>query len=242
MADRPSQGHLLQPVRATEGDQGRRPRAVRPWSFACERAAIRRLDRAFQAFLPTRECRTEAGLPAVQGTWLVGLDRVAAEKGGARWDSVPHPKAHPRLPYGHRPCPRPPAPAVKGRVKTITAKREGDRWYVVLSCDDVPAEPLEPTGSAVGIDLGVASFLTTSTARTSRTRATSRRPRGGSPPPSGTSHARKRGSRRRKKTAAKVARLHGKVRRQRLDHAHKTALALVRDHDLIVHEDLRSPT
>ena len=29
------------------------------------------------------------------------------------------------------------------------------------------------------------------------------------------------------------------MRRQRLDHAHKTALALVRDHDLIVHEKLQ---
>ncbi|MDX6343692.1 MAG: putative transposase, partial [Trebonia sp.] len=38
---------------------------------------------------------------------------------------------------------------------------------------------------------------------------------------------------------AKVAGLHGKVRRQRLDHAHNTALALVRDHDLIVHEHLK---
>jgi putative transposase len=33
--------------------------------------------------------------------------------------------------------------------------------------------------------------------------------------------------------------LHGKVRRQHLDHAHHTALALVREHDLIVHEDLK---
>ena len=49
----------------------------------------------------------------------------------------------------------------------------------------------------------------------------------------------KRGSSRRKKTVTKVARLHCKVRRQRLDHAHNTALALVRDHDLIVHEDLK---
>ena len=47
----------------------------------------------------------------------------------------------------------------------------------------------------------------------------------------------KRGSNRRRKAVRKVAALHGKVRRTRLDHAHKTALALVRDHDVIVHED-----
>ncbi|MER7367546.1 hypothetical protein [Nonomuraea wenchangensis] len=38
---------------------------------------------------------------------------------------------------------------------------------------------------------------------------------------------------------ARVAALHSKVRRQRLDSAHKAALALVRAYDLIVHEDLR---
>src|SRR5580704_14689094 len=78
------------------------------------------------------------------------------------WDSVSHPTVtrvylrgigHVRV-HQHR--------AVKGSVKTITAKREGDRWYVIVSCDAVPAQPLEPVGSAVGIDLGVASFLTAS--------------------------------------------------------------------------------
>lgn len=36
----------------------------------------------------------------------------------------------------------------------------------------------------------------------------------------------------------KAAQLHAKVRRQRLDHAHRTALGLVRAHDVIAHEDL----
>ncbi|MFG3439960.1 RNA-guided endonuclease InsQ/TnpB family protein [Nonomuraea sp. NPDC047897] len=49
----------------------------------------------------------------------------------------------------------------------------------------------------------------------------------------------KRGSKRRRKAVARVAALHAKVRRQRLDHAHKAALALVRGYDVIVHEDLR---
>jgi putative transposase len=48
---------------------------------------------------------------------------------------------------------------VLGRVKTISVKRDNQRWYVLLSCDDVPPEPLERTGSVVGIDLGVKSFL-----------------------------------------------------------------------------------
>jgi putative transposase len=110
---------------------------------------------------------------------------------------------------------------------------------VILSCDDVPAQPLEPTGAPVGIDMGVASFLTTSDG----SHVPSPRHLAAAEERLATAHqglARKnRGSSRRKKAAAKVARLHGKVRRQRLDHAHNAAVALVRDHDLIVHEKLQ---
>jgi putative transposase len=129
--------------------------------------------------------------------------------------------------------------AVTGRVKTITAKREAGRWYVILSCDDVPTQPLDLAGAEAGIDMGVASFLTTSDSRhipnprrlavtTGRLAAAQR-----------DLARKKRGSGRRKKAAAGIARLHGNVRRQRLDHAHKTALAMVRNYDLIVHEDLK---
>jgi putative transposase len=208
------------------------------WSFNCERAAIRRLDEAFHAFFDRVESGQKPGYPRFKGRgWWDSIEWP--EKDGARWDSIPDPKVtrvylkgmgHVRV-HQHR--------AVKGRVKTITAKRESGRWYVVLSCDDVPAEPLEPTGSAAGIDLGVASFLTTSDgthvrnprhlAATSERLAAAQRDLA----------RKKRGSGRRRKSAAKVAGLHGKVRRQRLDHTHKTALALVRDYDVIVHEDLK---
>lgn len=108
-----------------------------------------------------------------------------------------------------------------------------------LSCDDVPAEPLESTGAAVGIDMGVAHFATASDG----THVTNPRHFAASAERLATAQRdlarKKRGSNRRRKTVAWVAALHGKVRRQRLDHAHKTALTLVRDHDLIAHEALQ---
>ena len=129
--------------------------------------------------------------------------------------------------------------AVRGTVKMVSVKREGSRWYVILACDDVAARPLPATGATVGIDMGVVSFLTTSDGKhvpnprplavaAARLTATQQ------------SLARKkRGSDRRRRAAARVAALHAKVRRYRLDHAHKTALALVREHDVIVHEALK---
>jgi putative transposase len=228
-----SQSAQLKEIRATDPEQYER------WPFSCERAAIRRLDRAFQGFYRRVKAGQKPGYPRFKGRGSWDSIEWPAEKGGARWDSVSHPTVtrvylrgigHVRV-HQHR--------AVKGSLKTITAKREGDRWFVIVSCDAVPAQALEPVGSAVGIDLGVASFLTASdggqvpnprhlAAVSERLAAVQR-----------DMACKKRGSNRRKKAAAKIPRLHGKVRRQRLDHAHKTALAIVRSHDLIVHEELQ---
>jgi putative transposase len=133
---------------------------------------------------------------------------------------------------------------VQGRVKTVTIKREGRRWYVVLACDNVPTEELPPTGAIVGIDMGVAHFLTTSDgehvanprflqamadelAEAQRHLATFPK------------RTRQRAKRHRA-AARKVAKLYGKIRRQRADFHHKTARALVADHDMIAHERLNT--
>jgi putative transposase len=227
-----SQDAQLKEIRAAD------PERYGRWSFTCERAAIKRLDHAFQAFFRRVKAGEKPGYPRFKGRgWWDSVEWPEGD--GAHWNSVLHPTVtrtyfkgigHIRV-HQHR--------AIKGRVKTITAKRENGRWYIILSCDDVPIEPLEPTGAVVGIDVGVASFLTTS----SETHIPNPRHLAASAGRLGEAQRnlarKKHGSNRRKKAAAQVAALHQKVRRQRLDHAHKTALALVRSHDLIVHEKLQ---
>lgn len=214
------------------------------WSFSSQQATLRRLDKAFAAFFRRIRSGENPGYPRFRGVnWFDTVD-FPKDGDGCRWDSTPHdPVTRVRLQgighvrvHQHR--------AVKGRVKTISVKREGKHWYVVLACDDVPAEPLPTTGAVVGIDLGIASFLTTSDGEhvpnprhgkaaaarlEAAQQALARFPR---------RKARNRTANH-ERAVQKVAVLHGKVRRQRLDHAHKTALALVRDHDLIAHEDLK---
>jgi putative transposase len=228
-----SQDAQLKEIRAAD------PERYGRWSFSCERAAIKRLDLAFQAFFRRCAIGEKPGYPRFKGRGWWDSIQWLDHGHGCRWDSAPHPSVtrvylmgvgHVRV-HQHR--------AVQGRVKTITTKRENGRWYVILSCDDVPAEPLDRVGAHIGIDMGVASFLTTSDgthvpnprhlAASAERLATAQR----------NLASKKHGSNRRKKAVAKVARLHGKVRRQRLDHAHKTALALIRTHDLIVHEELQ---
>jgi putative transposase len=134
--------------------------------------------------------------------------------------------------------------AVAGKVKTVSVKREGRKWFVVLTAEREQPEPLPATGSVVGIDLGIANFLADSgggfveNPRHGRRAAAkleaaqqdlSRFPR----------RKAKDRTKNHQRAVDKVAQLHGKVRRQRLDHAHKTALGLVREHDFIAHEDLK---
>lgn len=214
------------------------------WSFSSQQATLRRLDKAFQAFFRRVKAGQKPGYPRFKGVGHFDTVTFPKDGDGCRWDSTPHdPQTRVRLQgighvrvHQHRP--------IRGRVKTISVKREGNRWYAVLSCDDVPAEPLPATGAVVGIDMGTTHFLTTSDG------AHVAGPRFLDQAADELAEAQRhlatfpKRTRRRTKAhraaARRVAKLYARIRRRRLDHAHKTALTLVRDHDVIAHEKLNT--
>jgi putative transposase len=128
---------------------------------------------------------------------------------------------------------------LEGTPKTVTISREADGWYVCFSCADVPTQPLPATGQETGIDLGLEAFATLSDGtrifhpgwyrKAERALKTAQR----------RVSRRKNGSHRRRKAVQLLAKAHLKVKRQRTDFHHKTALALVRANDTIYHEDLQ---
>jgi putative transposase len=129
--------------------------------------------------------------------------------------------------------------SVQGRVKTITVKREGRRWYVVLSCDDVPACPLPAAGREIGLDVGVARFATTSDGEVI---ANPRYARTAADELAAAQQAlsrKRRGSANRRRAKAKIGEVHRRIRNRRADFHHKTARALVNECDAIALEDLR---
>ncbi|MCX4617479.1 transposase [Streptomyces mirabilis] len=214
------------------------------WSFSSQQATLRRLNKAFAAFFRRVKSGETPGYPRFRGVnWFDTVD-FPKDGDGCRWDSTPHDRVtrvrfqgvgHVRV-NQHRP--------VVGKVKTVSVKREGKRWYVVLTAEQEPPEPLPKTGSVVGIDMGIASFLTTSNGEHVAN------PRHGHKAAAKLKAAQQVLSRfprvrRNKRTANhqravdNVAKLHRKVRRQRLDHAHRVAVDLVREHDVIAHEDLK---
>ncbi|MEX2971591.1 RNA-guided endonuclease InsQ/TnpB family protein [Streptomyces sp. C184] len=232
------QSAQLKDIRAFDPErQGR-------WSFSSQQATLRRLDKAFAAFFRRVKAGEKPGYPRFRGiNWF---DTVEFPKDGdcCRWDSTPHDPVtrvrfqavgHVKV-HQHR--------QVVGKVKTVSVKREGRKWFVVLTADQAQPEPLPATGGVVGIDLGIANFLADSgggfvpnpchgrsaaAKLEAAQQALARFPR----------VRRDRRTANHRRAVEKLAKLHAKVRRQRLDHAHKTALALVREHDFIAHEDLK---
>ena len=112
------------------------------------------------------------------------------------------------------------------------------RWYVSLAVDVPSPAPLPATGRAAGVDLGITDFAVTSDGqRIANPRHLERRARNLARYQRRTARC-QRGSANRAKARAKVARAHRKVRAARADFLHKASTRLVRDHDVVVLEDL----
>jgi putative transposase len=126
-----------------------------------------------------------------------------------------------------------------GTPKTVTISHEADGWYAVISCADVPAQPLPPTGRETGMDVGVKVFLITADGLMVDNPRYYRRGEKKLAKANQRVSRRQQGSKRRGKAAHCLGRAHQKVKRQRADFHHKTALMLLRQYDTIYLEDLR---
>ena len=214
-------------------------RAARPdqaaWSFSSQQATLRRLNKAFAGFFGRVKFGQTPGYPRFKGKARFDSVEWPKDGDGARW--LPEQRRVYLQGIGqvkvnlHR--------EVAGRVKTIQIKRQGRRWMLVLSCDDVPPNPLPVTGRQAGIDVGIVNFATTSDgqhvdnprwAHASAARLAAAQQR--------LARAKLRSINRdlRRQT---VAARHRKIANQRRDFHHKQARELAVRNDLIVVEDLK---
>lgn len=228
-------------IRIYYGDQSvqlKDIRVVRPdqavWSFSSQQATLRRLNKAFDGFFRRVKAGQTPGYPRFKGKARFDSVQWPKDGDGARW--LPD---HDRVYLQgigqvkvtvHR--------QVQGRVKTIAVKRQGRRWMLVMSCDDVPANPLPATGKQVGIDVGVVTYATMSDGTTvdnprwagqeaTRLQVAQQR-----------LQRAKRGSNNRSARRETVAARHRKIANRRKDFHHKQAHRLVESYDLLAVEDL----
>jgi putative transposase len=229
------QSAQLKEIRAADpGGQGRH-------SFTAQQQTLRRLNTVFAAYLrrarDLKRSPRRIGFPRFKP--YQRFDQVMFVAGdGARWEPAdPGRRAHATFQAVGRVKVRQHRP-VLGRVKTLQFKREGRRWYVIVITEAEPV-PLPATGRSVGIDVGVARFLTTSDgevvanprfldAAQERIIDLQRRKARARP-----------GSGNRRRLRRALAKEWRKVRSQRRDFHHKIAHGLVDSCDVLALEDLR---
>ena len=227
------------------------------WSFTSQQQTLRRLDKAFHAFFRRVKNGETPGYPRFRSKGR--FDSVDFRHGDgcrlllSRPDGTPFLRRSGRQAEArlyvqgvghvrvllHRPLPE------GVTLGQVSVKREGrgrsTRWHVVVPVE-APDEQPAPTGAVVGLDMATGANGLAWTSDGDQL-----------PNPRHLHHAadklaaaqrklagQKRGSTRRKRQVEKVAALHGKVRRARLDHLHKTARKIVTEHDVIVVEALNT--
>jgi putative transposase len=227
-----AQSAQLREIRAGDRDgQGRH-------SFTAQQQTLRRLNAVFQAFYDRCRGGHKPGYPRFKP--YIRFDQVMFVAGdGAKWQAASD-DTWARASFQavgavkvrqHRP--------IRGTVKTLQLKREHRRWYVIVVTDSEPV-PLPAAGREVGVDMGVARFLTTSDgevipnpqflAASAEVIADLQARKDRARPGSGN----------RKRLLRKLAKEWRKIRNRRRDFHHKTARALVGACDVVVLERLRT--
>jgi putative transposase len=127
-------------------------------------------------------------------------------------------------------------------ASSVTVIREPDGRYYASFVVDVELTPLPAVEREAGVDLGLTTFATIAT--TDGTIQSMANPRFLRRKERALGRAQRalsrkaKGSANRAKARVRVAVLHRKVRQTRLDHAHKTALRLIRENQVVHVEDL----
>lgn len=129
---------------------------------------------------------------------------------------------------------------IQGRIVSATvSKTSSGKYWISLCCADVPVEEFEKTGSVVGLDLGIKDFAITSDGDKIENPKFLRKSEKRIKQLQRQLSRKQKGSNNRAKAKIKLACKHEKVANQRKDFLHKITTNLVKNHDLIVCEDLQ---
>jgi putative transposase len=201
-------------------------------NFSCCQDVLRRVDKTYKAFFARVRRGEKPGFPRYRSSRRYdsitfpsyGDGCALLDSGKLRLQGAGHIKV--KL---HRPVP--------GEIKTVTLKRDVNRWYVCFSVER-DTERLPVCAAAIGIDVGLNSFAALSDGSEitnprhfkqgmARLRRCQRK-----------LARRKRGSKRRNKARVLVAKAHRKIRNQRAAFHHDLSRWLVNSYGLIAVEDL----
>jgi putative transposase len=210
---------------------------VRPEYEQILQDVLRRVDKAFKAFFRRVKEGQKPGYPRYKGEGhydsftypqsgfsLTADNRLCLSKIGSLKVKFPTgKKAHPP----------------QGVIKTCTIKREGEHWFVVLTCEVEREVVYHPSEEAVGLDLGLLHFATLSTGEQIDNPRHLRRAEAQLKQQQQGIACKKPGSTRRRKAGRRIGKLHRHIRNQRRDFHHQQARKLVNRYALLCFEELK---
>jgi len=191
------------------------------------------VDKAFQAFFRRVNAGEKPGYPRFKGRNYFHSFAFKQFGVGARLDG------HRLKLYGigrvrvrwHRP--------VEGIIKTVRIVHKAGKWYACFACEVSETVPLSQTNKVVGIDVGVASLITTSDGTQVEHPKFYRQSQAKLRNLQRKLARAKKGSKNRRKALLRVQRQHEHIANQRKDFLHKLSTELLRENDGIVLEALR---
>lgn len=128
----------------------------------------------------------------------------------------------------------------QGRILNATISQEpSGKYYISLCCTDINIEPLDRTGSVIGLDLGIKEFCITSDEKMVSNPKFLKKSLDKLVKLQRELSRKTSGSNRRDKARIKVSRQYEKIANQRKDFLQKLSTKLIRDYDTICIEDLQ---
>ncbi|KKN79302.1 hypothetical protein LCGC14_0340840 [marine sediment metagenome] len=127
---------------------------------------------------------------------------------------------------------------IDGDIKTVTVRKETEKWYICFSCDNVHEKKLPQSDKAIGLDVGINSFLVDSEGISVDNPKYLRQSEKLLRVRQRTFSRRVKGSGGRKDARLLVAKAHENVKNQRNDFLHKVANHYITNYGVISIENL----
>jgi len=192
---------------------------------------VMRVDLAFKAFFRRIKAGETQGYPRFKGKgWYDSLtypqygNGVILEGNGLKLSKIGTLKV-----ALHRP--------IEGTIKTVTIRRQSGKWYACFSCE-VESQPVQTSGQAVGIDVGLESFATFSTGEKIENPRFFRKDEKALAKAQRKLSKCEKGTPERTKARKVVSRIHERIANRRKDFAHKLSCRLVNEFALVAFENL----
>ena len=128
---------------------------------------------------------------------------------------------------------------VNGTPKNATVSRYGNHWYISIQVKQEIPEPLHPSASAVGIDMGVRRFATLSNGTIYRPLNSFRKLEKKLAIEQSKLSRKKKFSANWKKQKVRVSKVHIKIANARKDYLHKVSTNISKNHAVVVLETLK---